>query len=315
MSYATFSPRFSANDLGFIRRSDYHRLGPWVELQGYRPKGIMRRRFLGLAGGYRWNYDGLELEKEIDVTAYLETTFYWWFGLGYAHGFPVFDDLGTRGGPPIRRPRGNSFWIDVETDDQRTLIAEAGFNWDGNSAGSRWRCLEVDVRWRAGDRLSVRMGPEFSWNEDNGQWLANLDEDGDGAPDRFIYGELESRVLEWTTRFDLLFSPDASLQLYMQPFVATGDYGAIKELTAPKSYRFSPYEEYRSNPDFRRRSLRSNLVFRWEYAPGSTLFLVWAQSRSAFDDDPRLGAGDLAASFSDDGDNIWLAKVNCWLRL
>ena len=51
LSYATFSPRFSANDLGFIRRSDYHRLGPWVELQGYRPKGIMRRRFLGLAGG------------------------------------------------------------------------------------------------------------------------------------------------------------------------------------------------------------------------------------------------------------------------
>ncbi len=177
------------------------------------------------------------------------------------------------------------------------------------------RSLEVDVRWRAGDRLSVRMGPEFRWNEDNGQWLANLDEDGDWAPDRFIYGELESRVLEWATRFDLLFSPDASLQLYMQPFVATGDYGAIKELTAPKSYRFSPYEEYRSNPDFRRRSLRSNLVFRWEYAPGSTLFLVWAQSRSAFDDDPRLGAGDLAASFSDDGDNIWLAKVNYWLRL
>jgi hypothetical protein len=64
----------------------------------------------------------------------------------------------------------------------------------------------VDVRWRAGDRLSVRMGPEFRWNEDNGQWLANLDEDGDGAPDRFIYGELESRVLEWATRFDLLFS-------------------------------------------------------------------------------------------------------------
>ena len=76
-----------------------------------------------------------------------------------------------------------------------------------------------------------------------------------------------------------------------------------------------PVRGVRSNPDFRRRSLRSNLVFRWEYAPGSTLFLVWAQSRSAFDDDPRLGAGDLASSFTDDGDNIWLAKVNYWLRL
>ena len=315
LSYSTLSPRFSANDLGFIRRSDFHRVGSWVEFQGYRPKGILRRRFLGFNGGYRWNYDGLELEKEIDVYTFLETTYYWWLGFGYTHGFPVFDDLGTRGGPPILRPRDNSFWIDVETDDQRTLIAEADFSWAGNSAGSRWRSLEVDLRWRAGDRLSVRMGPEFRWNEDNGQWLANLDEDGDGAPDRFIYGELESRVIEWTTRFDLLFSPDVSLQLYMQPFAAAGDYGAIKELTAPESYGFSPYGEYGSNPDFRRRSLRSNLVFRWEYAPGSTLFLVWAQSRSAFDDDPRLGAGDLASSFTDDGDNIWLAKVNYWLRL
>ena len=315
LSYSTFSPRFSANDLGFIRRVDFHQLSTWFELRGYQPKGILRRRFFEVGGDYRWNYDGLELEKDIEVDAYLETTFYWWLGLGYSHDFPVFDDLGTRGGPPIRQLRNNSFWIDVETDVQRALIAEASFYWDGDSAGSRWRSVGADLRWRAGDRVSIRMGPEFRWNKDKGQWLSNLDENGDGAPDRFIFGELESKVLEWTTRFDVLFSPTATLQLYMQPFVASGDYGTIKELVESKSFRFAPYEEYGSNPDFKRRSLRGNLVFRWEYAPGSTLFLVWAQSRSAFEETPRLRAGDLADSFSDDGDNIWLAKVNYWLSL
>ena len=94
-----------------------------------------------------------------------------------------------------------------------------------------------------------------------------------------------------------------------------GDYGRIKELARSDSYAFAPRAELEENPDFSRRSLRSNLVLRWEYRPGSVFFLVWSQSRSKdLDrDDPDLAPWRGAhRSFTDSGDSIFLVKFNYW---
>jgi hypothetical protein len=116
----------------------------------------------------------------------------------------------------------------------------------------------------------------------------------------------------------LSFAPGLSLELYLQPFIAIGDFGAFKELTAAQSYDFSPYV-LNENRDFHRRSLKSNLVLRWEFSPGSALFVVWSQSRSARLDDPT--AEDLefrplsriGSSFSDAGDHVLLVKASYWV--
>ncbi len=127
----------------------------------------------------------------------------------------------------------------------------------------------------------MTIGPSYNYQRNFAQWLRNKDDDGDGEADRFIFGELDSRVLDISVRGDWTFTPTLSLQLYAQPFVTTGDYGAIKELARPRSYEFLPYPDFDGNPDFHFRSLHSNLVLRWEFRPGSTLYLVWQQSRAA----------------------------------
>ena len=115
------------------------------------------------------------------------------------------------------------------------------------------------------------------------------------------------------------FTTQLSLQLFVQPFVTTGDYGLIKELVGEKSYSFAPFDGLEENPDFENGSMRSNLVLRWEYRPGSTLFLVWQQSRDReFEEidgpefEPLSGIGK---SFTDDGDSIFLVKFNRWFGL
>jgi hypothetical protein len=146
--------------------------------------------------------------------------------------------------------------------------------------------------------------------------VANVDDQGDGTLDHFVYGGLESRVFEVIGRCNWVFSPDLTLQLYLQPFVAAGDYGNFRELARSRSYEFVPYAGLSSDPDFRRRSLRSNLVLRWEYQPGSTLFLVWSQSRRASAQDPELRAwSNLRRSFADEGANLFLVKINYWLNI
>lgn len=95
-----------------------------------------------------------------------------------------------------------------------------------------------------------------------------------------------------------------------------GDYENFKELVRPKSYAFTPYPGLSFNPDFRRRSLRSNLVLRWEYLPGSTLFLVWSQSRRDNSANPELEPwSNLGKSFADEGANLFLAKLSYWMNI
>ena len=143
---------------------------------------------------------------------------------------------------------------------------------------------------------------------------------------------------------DLALSPDLSIQLYAQPFVAAADYQGFKELAEASTFEFIRYgtdgnsslvydetsraytvdadgpgpaaEIVFSNPDFRVRSLRSNLVIRWEYSPGSTLFLVWNRGQTGYDSDPTFNAWDEFGSlFRDDQRNTFVVKLNYWISL
>jgi hypothetical protein len=106
------------------------------------------------------------------------------------------------------------------------------------------------------------------------------------------------------------------LEFYLQPFITAGDYRNFKELARPRSFEFVPHPAPEDNPDFRRRSLQSNMVLRWEYRPGSTLYLVWSQSRDHETEAPRFRPwGDLGRSFTDEGSNILLLKLNYWMNL
>ena len=159
------------------------------------------------------------------------------------------------------------------------------------------------------------MEPRYERRKIDDQWVGAIT---DGAGLHYVYGELESRTLDLTTRAEMSFAPNLTLELYLQPFIAIGDFSAFKELVAARSYRFAPYE-LNENRDFHRRSLKSNLVLRWEFSPGSTLFVVWSQSRSANLDDPMdedlefRPFNRLGSSFSDEGDNVFLAKVSYWV--
>ena len=107
-----------------------------------------------------------------------------------------------------------------------------------------------------------------------------------------------------------------SLELYVQPFISAGQYANFKALARPGSYSFVAHPGPAENPDFRNRSLQSNAVLRWEYKPGSTLFVVWSQFRHHESDWGALRPGyNLRRSFVDEGTNIFLVKFNYWLNI
>ena len=167
---------------------------------------------------------------------------------------------------------------------------------------------------------------------------------------RYLFAPLDQTTVGIETRFNVTFSPDLTFELYVQPLISSGDYRGLMELAAPRSFRFLRYgkdvgtvsrgenDSYTIDPegdgaetfevadlDFDLRSLLGNAVLRWEWRPGSTLFLVWQQTRSVrllrtagggFDDgvgEFELGL-DGRALFGLKPDNVFAVKVTYWLN-
>ncbi|MBM3278075.1 MAG: carbohydrate binding family 9 domain-containing protein [Candidatus Handelsmanbacteria bacterium] len=314
--WEAFSKGFEVNDLGFQWRNDYYQSWLWLQTRKDTPWGIFRSNVLEGGRWGMWNFDGVSLEQGMFAESRNQFKNYWWLEVELFHRFRGWDDLDTRGGPVIAQPARTGFQVEISSDNRKALNAFFDGEWGRNSAGSHWSELGAGFTLRPSPRLEFRWRPGCNGYLNKAQWLENVDEDGDGEDDHFVYGELRGRTLDLTTRASLIFSRDLSLELYLQPFISSGDYRNFKELARPKSFEFTPHPAPADNPDFHRRSLQSNAVLRWEYRPGSTLFLVWSQARDHEAEAPRFRPwGDLGRSFTDEGANIFLLKLNYWLRL
>jgi hypothetical protein len=259
------------------------------------------------------------LRKGVNFNTWHKLKNYWFFQIGISRDFEAFDDLETRGGPLMTRPARIWYWSNLSTDDRKRISIWSNTYGERVAGGLSFeRNFKIGVNIRPASNIQFEIGPSYGWSSAFAQWVKNVDDNADGTIDHYVFGELKGRVLDFTTRATVAFTTNLTLQLYIQPFVAVGDYSNFKELTRPESYEFSPYTRLDFNPDFSRRSLRGNMVLRWEYRPGSTLFLVWSQSRSASPDvdNPEFHPYDgVRKSFTDEGENIFLIKFNYWLGM
>jgi len=159
----------------------------------------------------------------------------------------------------------------------------------------------------------------LSHNINDSQWIENLAADAaSGARAHYVFGHLNQTTVAATLRVNYTITPTLSIQVYGQPFVSAGDYSSYKELVNGRAGRyedrFAPYA-YAGSPDFNYRSFRTTNVLRWEYRPGSTLFVVWQQGREDVSDrgDFRFPR-DFGDIFRVSGHNVFMVKMSHWLN-
>lgn len=314
---AALSPGVDINDLGFLRRGDLLQSWGQVKFYRYKPIGPFREFDSRLQGEAEWNYDRLLLEHSYNLSNWADLHNYWRIHLHFGRELAAMDDNDVRRGGPIVKRLAES-WIHarIETDERKALSFYLHPDWRRNDGGrSHVRGLRSGVVWKPLPSVQISMEPRYERTVSDAQWVGALT-GADGVD--YVYGELDSRTLDLTTRAEVSFAPGLSLELYLQPFIAIGDFGDFKELNAAQSYDFSSYT-LDENRDFHRRSLKSNLVLRWEFSPGSALFVVWSQSRSAHLNDPMdedlefRPLNRIGSSFSDNGDHVLLVKASYWV--
>jgi hypothetical protein len=312
------SPGFDTNDLGFMRRADEKNQSNWIQWRNFRPGRYVRTRNLNFNQYQGWNFGGDRQYSGININSHWTFTNYYNIGGGYNFDAAPFRDRVTRGGPGVLgNPSKTSFWYYGNTDNRKALqFYYNGGHWVDTKNSSRHDIMP-GFNWRATSSMSLNIGLRYFINHDDAQWVEN--EDLDNGSRRYVFGRIDQKTMSFNTRFNYTMTPNLSLQVYAEPFVSAGSYSNYKELVDGRASnyedRYRPYA-YSGNADFNIRSFRTTNVVRWEYRPGSTLFVVWQQGR--YDDqqygDFRFGR-DFGGVFSAPSHNTFLVKFSYWLNM
>ena len=337
-SFNTISPDYEISDLGFQRRADRLDLQANVSYEETRP-GLFRRYQVSTTGLVEHNYAWDPISSRVFLNGFVQLLNYWSIAGNLSWGLPgTIDDRLTRGGPHADRPQYFYLNTEIASDPRKPVVLSLGnftqwgesgrnFDWFGN------------VQFKPRPSIEVSLGPSLNWDESEAQFLGRVVDplavNTYGA--RYIFASVDQTTLSLNTRVNYTFSPTLSLQVFAQPFIATGKFGAAKEFAEPGTFDFLQYGRdvgeivdgriYPNGPgpnavsfavpepDFNVGSLRGNAVLKWDWRPGSTMYLAWQQTRDSFSPIGEFALSrDLDNLFGARPDNIFLVKISYWLN-
>jgi hypothetical protein len=343
------TPGFEANDLAFNTKADYFWMNGNLALSLAQPTKWYRNWFLILGNQREYNFDGDRTDTQFHTGAFGQLLNYWGVSAFAIRRTDVFDDRLTRGGPVVKRPGNLFFSGNLNTDSRKLITVSLNPFYSRSDEGYASDGLSAQVRVRAASNLSFSFAPSYSYSTAARQYVKTVADPTATAfyGSRYLFSDLRQKTASLETRVNVTFTPTLTFELFAQPFISSIHYSRFKEIAAPRSDRTIVYGEdagtfstqtdvsgrtigYQidpdgagpapvitlNNPDFNLRSLRGNAVLRWEYRPGSTLFLVWTRTSSDFA--PIVGdfnlSRDADALFGAKADNIFLIKANFWLN-
>jgi hypothetical protein len=308
------SPGFELNDLGFLQRADAISQNAWFQIRWPTPGRIFRDLNVNFNQWTHRNFDGDLINYGGNVNGNWTFTNLWNAGGGVNISGRALDDRLTRGGPSGYVEGNLNSWQWLNTNDRKPVSFHWNSGFNRNGDGSRGLDLNAAIQLRPGSAVSAEVGLGFNRNNDQAQWVTAHE---GTARTHYVFGELRQRTSSMTLRLNYTLTPNLSVQLYGQPFVSAGRFERYKELVdgrAPYAARFAPFA-YPEGADFKVLSFRTTNVMRWEYKPGSTLFVVWQQGREGFSPDGSFRFGrDYGDAFTTPSNNAFLVKLAYWFN-
>lgn len=336
------SPGLEFNDIGYMRYSDIIHHGTWVAYYIRNPFAIFNNFYLNTNYWMYWNFSGKLLSSNTNINFNSQFKNRWRINGSYSRESENISTTLLRGGPSIIMPGDNGFNLNLRTDQSKKIMFSAGAyigrgDVKSSAVNSYWGGFSV----RPFNSVSFSVEPEFSVQNNKLQYLSTS---GTNMLPVYLFGELDQKTLGITIRLNYTINPELSVEYYGQPFVSAGRYTNFKKITVPDAERFSDrYHSFRSdeisytaadkmygvdyngdgtkdysfgNPDFNFQQFRSNLVVRWEYLPGSTLYLVWSQGRTNSTEDGLFSyRNNLREMFDVVPHNVFLIKLSYWFSI
>jgi len=322
-AYQRRSPGFDINDIGFLRQADQQEWTSWANLVFSEPNAVFQQLRWNFNNWEYWTAAGLPTERAFNTNVHIQWTNRWWLHIGGTLGQvgATYCDRCARGGPAIRQDLYISPWMTIEGDDRRPLVPIVSLNYtNGDQGRSETIDIKPELDLKVSSRFTTSLSADYNHNRNDIQYFDTFTDASGGL--HYTFAHLEQKTLTLTWRLGYTFTPTTSLQVYASPFVSKGTYSDVREVADARASdydaRYKPYAGPAVADDpggFNFQQFRSNVVFRWEYRPGSTLFLVWSQGRENSADvaGRRSFGGNLGDLFGRRADDTFLVKVSYWL--
>jgi hypothetical protein len=330
------SPEVTFNDIGRLGSGDGIMTRQAVTYRETQP-GRFRSYSITPSHTTEWNFGGGKQHTRLSASAELTLNNYWALRGSMNYSFRAQNQRLTRGGPSMQAPQDWSVSTSLRSSGSAQTRWSVGGSLGGDELGGWSRGVNAEIAMVPAPRWQVSFRPSIDRRRDSRQYVATRS-GGSAATygGRYIFAFTDRTELVLETRLGFTLQPDLNLELYAQPFAASGHYFGFGELAIARALDLRTYGTQGTtiarlpdgtlevtdgastftfpNQDFNVRSFRSTLVLSWEWRPGSTLFLVWQQSRAREQDGGnRAGFDDLVGSVATEGDNSFVVKVTYWI--
>lgn len=330
----TYTPMFETNDLGILNEVDFYAFDYNIKYVNNVPKGGIYQWLSKLRSYQRFNFEhyltSCFFESNNSMTLLDRSNI--WFKLIYQAR--TYNEKATRGGPMLFEPYWKQFQLGYNSDFSRNFnyslvcaVSESQFD-------ARELQLYTTLVYRFSGSFEINFEPSFRLSSNTIQYIQTL---ANGNPltnnKSYIFGNLDQVTLSVQLRLNYAITPDFTIEYYAEPFGSQGTYSKISELANASSYNFAKFETQReedgslqlklnnrthtiSNPDFNILSFRSNLVLRWEWTRGSTMFLVWQQNmNNNMPNTTFYSPTNLFGNIFERGISTVAFKINYWLPI
>ncbi|MGH7702703.1 MAG: DUF5916 domain-containing protein, partial [Gemmatimonadales bacterium] len=323
------SPGFEMNDLAFLSRADYIWLSTNLGRQWTVPRKHYRNIFAVIGSQRQYTFEGDRNDLQLHGNFSIDFPNFWNFQTFVIHRPGVLDDRMTRGGPVVKKTGIEGYFVSVNTDARKLAVLSGTVEYTrGLDERARNVNLSASVLVKPASNFSFTLGPLLEFSHGFTQYVDAISDPTAAlfAGTRYVFSAIDRTTLSMDTRLSFTFTPTLTLELFAQPFIASGKYYDFKEFDRPRELHKSVYgrdlgtitpvkdstghtteydidpdgagpaAQFRiDNPDFNQLSLRGNVILRWEYRPGSTLFVVWTREQS---DDATSGSFSFHRDFT-----------------
>jgi hypothetical protein len=312
-TYYYLDDKVNWNRLGYINRNSQWGDNGWLQLRSNKKFSIIKYIRLNFNYWYAKNLDGYRIEKGGNINGSLGFTNNWWLSAGRGISDKVYDDMETRGYGLWIQPSGTEFWINFNTNEANKIFWELNYG-QGEGRYGIYNAYSVWSNLRPRANLELSLGASFAPSRNLDYWM------GIGQDTLPIFGSLDNDEFDLNLRGTYTFTRNLTLQWFTQFYFSTGDFDEIKKLIAADKYEpvdDTAYQIDYDRNDFNYKALNLNLILRWEYRTGSTLYLVWTHAREESLD--GFGQFKFSREFGDlfatPQANTFLIKANYWWNI
>ncbi|MGQ8335273.1 DUF5916 domain-containing protein [Sunxiuqinia sp. A32] len=331
------SPELELNDIGFMRQADNIMEVVWIGYRIYEPFSIFRNYSINFNQWLNWNFDGEQTGPGGNINMHMQFKNYWYLSMGGNINGESLETTELRGGPALLTPGYKNIWAYIGTNEQKKLSFDSHFNILRGNEKNNWKHenYSVGFKYLPTKNLKITISPEYSINKKELQYIDQFEHN---STTDYIFGTIDQKTLSMSIRLNYNITPDLSIQYWGQPFIASGKYNSLKKITNSRANDYTDrfhtftneeiqfnssndlYSIFKSgaeelytieNPNFNVKEFLSNMVVRWEYLPGSTLFLVWSQNRNQDDSSGNFNLkNNLDELFDTKPYNVFLLKLS-----